>query len=708
MFWFPSFLQSLAWGLLFVHLGLYLDGSVNWFVMGGLFAAGLLWGRESARRGLRWGAALAGNALLLFLIRWIGMSVSGTLGWERALMALDMTFWPYSLPLILLGLSVYGRERSPLWCRWEPLILGLLWMLLFWSQGGYEISLFPHPLWVAGGSLLFSLAGLGLRLFRGDSLEPGHLPSFPSGSSLSQKGSRRRRRLGSLLTALVLLIPLLVVFFLYTLGRYEEGATQGGGGLVKPTLFRFDFSDFIKLESEISMKDDLVLMYHQTDAMEAPVYLRRFILSGYTPEKGFFRRQRITEQGGLTEVPHRPVTLDDPGFTGRYSLEQEYYLVNFDPDSLLAVDYPVEVTPYEKWDESSFLRIYAVESKTSRSRAGGIRFSGERGDRLSASAWEELTDYGGREAIKALAEEVTRDYSTPYGKVRALENFFHDEFFYSLRPGISPAGDQLSYFLFDSRQGYCSYFAFSMALMCRSLGIPARVAVGFWVEPSTGVLQYYPVQANQAHAWVEVFMGETGWLTYDPTSSQMAPGEDYEFSLGGDPREVKSLLEEILKNRGALVEENRPGEDSRESGSPWRWVTRRFQDWGASVLLLLLLILYPLALGIPWFRLLLRSRWAAAPAQRMRARLGFLLLLQARRGIARRRGDTLAEAVEAWGLGPEWKSLVWDYLREEYGPGTDEAAFAEREKRLRKAFFRGLPRKTRLRILLNPFKGGAL
>lgn len=94
-----------------------------------------------------------------------------------------------------------------------------------------------------------------------------------------------------------------------------------------------------------------------------------------------------------------------------------------------------------------------------------------------------------------------------------------------------------------------------MALMCRSLGIPARVAVGFSVNPETEVLNFYEVRAFQAHAWVEVYFGDLGWIQFDPTSQKLAPGEEFSFFMGPDMDSLSKLIREILMNQDALMEE---------------------------------------------------------------------------------------------------------------------------------------------------------
>jgi hypothetical protein len=174
---------------------------------------------------------------------------------------------------------------------------------------------------------------------------------------------------------------------------------------------------------------------------------------------------------------------------------------------------------------------------------------------------EYYTDYGDDQDILGLARSITSGGGN-YGKVNAIYRYLRSNYYYSLHPGVSETGDQLHHFLFVSKKGYCSYFAFAMALLCRSLGIPARVVVGFYVGPQSQVpafyrseelLNFYEVRAYQAHAWVEVFFNRYGWIEFDPTSTTLAPGEEFNIILGtGDEPNLRKLLREILNNREHL------------------------------------------------------------------------------------------------------------------------------------------------------------
>lgn len=82
--------------------------------------------------------------------------------------------------------------------------------------------------------------------------------------------------------------------------------------------------------------------------------------------------------------------------------------------------------------------------------------------------------------------------------------------------------DPLVAFLYDTKRGHCEYFAGAMALMCQSLGMNARVVLGFKCDDYNSLGRYYQVNQSHAHAWVEVLMPDGTWKTYDPTSAQDA------------------------------------------------------------------------------------------------------------------------------------------------------------------------------------------
>ena len=120
--------------------------------------------------------------------------------------------------------------------------------------------------------------------------------------------------------------------------------------------------------------------------------------------------------------------------------------------------------------------------------------------------------------VEDLARQVTAeaDATTPLQQALAIQDELQT-WNYSLEPPGGHGPDALDDFL-DSRTGYCEQFAATMALMLRTLDIPARVAVGYTpgtlVDPDEGRWQ---ISHDNAHAWVEVLFGESGWLAFEPT-----------------------------------------------------------------------------------------------------------------------------------------------------------------------------------------------
>jgi hypothetical protein len=144
----------------------------------------------------------------------------------------------------------------------------------------------------------------------------------------------------------------------------QEEAVDRGGGLLEPNMFHFDFSQVLRLESEISMDDDLVFIVRK-DPEDYHIYLRRYVLSGYNPKQGFYRHETIDEAAQPQRLPDRRVELEAETIENFRITDQEYYLVNFDSAALIALKEPVEIVPFETWDASSFSSAYAVRSQAS-------------------------------------------------------------------------------------------------------------------------------------------------------------------------------------------------------------------------------------------------------------------------------------------------------------------------------------------------------
>lgn len=118
--------------------------------------------------------------------------------------------------------------------------------------------------------------------------------------------------------------------------------------------------------------------------------------------------------------------------------------------------------------------------------------------------------------LKNLALDWTADANTTFSRAMAIERRLNTTYGYSLTPRAT--GNYIESFLFDVREGHCEYFATSMAVLLRNLGIPARVVNGFVSSEWNALSGMFTVRNKDAHSWVEVWLGDDyGWMTFDPT-----------------------------------------------------------------------------------------------------------------------------------------------------------------------------------------------
>ena len=120
--------------------------------------------------------------------------------------------------------------------------------------------------------------------------------------------------------------------------------------------------------------------------------------------------------------------------------------------------------------------------------------------------------------ISQIARTVTAQAHTPFDRTVALNRYFLDPAFgfkYSVETKPGNSGDALVDFLTRGKTGYCEQFASAMAVMLRTVGVPARVAVGF--SSGKAVADYRSITTADAHAWVEAYFAGVGWLPFDPT-----------------------------------------------------------------------------------------------------------------------------------------------------------------------------------------------
>jgi transglutaminase-like putative cysteine protease len=198
--------------------------------------------------------------------------------------------------------------------------------------------------------------------------------------------------------------------------------------------------------------------------------------------------------------------------------------------------------------------------------------------------------------IAQTADEVTAGAATEWDKATALQSYFRSgEFEYSLDAPPEASGSALADFLLEKR-GYCVQFAGAMTAMARTLGIPARIGVGFAAGTPTGD-NSYEVRINQAHAWPELYFEGAGWVRFEPTPGGPAgdppPWTDAEAAQSEEttsptPTEESPTAgsEESGADTEAGTESEEAAEPQSSTGIAWTWV-------GVIALVVLVLLALP-------------------------------------------------------------------------------------------------------------------
>jgi transglutaminase-like putative cysteine protease len=153
-----------------------------------------------------------------------------------------------------------------------------------------------------------------------------------------------------------------------------------------------------------------------------------------------------------------------------------------------------------------------------------------------------------RVGILARTVAVQAGARNTYDAARAVEahlnrNAYGGDYHYSLE--LRAAGpDPVADFLFNVRAGHCEYFATAMAVMLRSLRIPARVVNGFQTGEYNSAADAYIVRQADAHSWVEVYFADAdAWVTFDPTPADGRPSGTSGTGLMGSLRRYADAME---------------------------------------------------------------------------------------------------------------------------------------------------------------------
>ncbi|MBQ8597675.1 MAG: transglutaminase domain-containing protein [Lachnospiraceae bacterium] len=165
--------------------------------------------------------------------------------------------------------------------------------------------------------------------------------------------------------------------------------------------------------------------------------------------------------------------------------------------------------------------------------------------------------------VKAYLAQITEGKDSDIEKLRAIEkelaSFGYATKLKKLPDSIDSAGEFLDYFLLESKEGYCAYFATAFVMLARAEGIPARYVEGFCV-PVT-VSKHMNVTSGMAHAWPEVYIEGVGWIPFEPTPGyeqvRYTPWmlKSEQESDGGEPERYMEPAEEEEPVEEGIAEE---------------------------------------------------------------------------------------------------------------------------------------------------------
>ncbi len=218
----------------------------------------------------------------------------------------------------------------------------------------------------------------------------------------------------------------------------------------------------------------------------------------------------------------------------------------FVPQRLRTLTAEDRLTPYFNLSSEVFATsnlqpgdVWTVEAPLFTSQDSGIRQLVEASAAAEDPNWAAVCDRYLQlheqidQRVYDMAAQTTAGISSPYDKAIALERFLASNFAYNLEvPQQSPNHDFVSSFLIESKEGYCTYFASAMTVMCRMAGLPARYVEGYVAYPDGEGLAV--VTGKEGHAWTEIYFRGFGWVTFDATPISVeypdVPPEDSENS----------------------------------------------------------------------------------------------------------------------------------------------------------------------------------
>ncbi|MEU1088462.1 DUF3488 and transglutaminase-like domain-containing protein [Streptomyces sp. NPDC005576] len=348
----------------------------------------------------------------------------------------------------------------------------------------------------------------------------------PSGAGVWPKVKspvRTGRRIG----AAALGVTLVVSFALPALGGglldgLGSGSGRGGGGTISAV------NPLVSLQDNLNQSENReVLTYRAGDGAPQGTYLRilsldRFTGSEWLPSKRALQDvpDRLPQPAGLgPDIAAKEVSSE---ITASAGYRQDYLPMPY-PATKVRVDgrwryEPEGRTLIGDGGQTTGGKRYRVSSLMVEPTAAQLAAAGLPPKELTLEYTEVPTSLP--DVVAETARQVTEGSANHYEQAVALQDWFalSGGFTYDTAVSSGTGVSAISRFLKD-RRGFCVHFSFAMAAMARTLGIPARVAVGF-TPGTTQADGSVSVGLRDAHAWPELYFEGVGWTRFEPTPTR--------------------------------------------------------------------------------------------------------------------------------------------------------------------------------------------
>ena len=319
---------------------------------------------------------------------------------------------------------------------------------------------------------------------------------------------------------------------------------------------------------------------------ESTAYLKTAVYESYVAGRWQQLSNSGIDNGDLVQRSEyvEPLTYDDFYMTEQITITISDMITNAPPMAnyyVVQSEFAEEVGVYRDINRGTYFTEQYMENGDQYSFEGVLPAYGNPSfEALAATGSVETPPVGlallagpvglEHQAVAELAREVTDGIESPYEKALAIEEYLKSNYTYNVIPDPPGDGvDPLNHFLFETGEGFCQQFTTAFVVMARSVGIPARYAVGFYVsekdvDPESYVIEFgeayvddgiMSVTDADAHTWPEVYFGEVGWIMMEPTPGRSFRVSDGITSLGQLEQEASEEDNQLVQVTYADIQE---------------------------------------------------------------------------------------------------------------------------------------------------------